>query len=211
MVLNFFLNINSISQSSELVTVGLAVSNVLLGGKGLPSDWELRNETPLIVGLTNDLHRTIIVVGETNGSSQNNVTVNVTIQFDLHCTNRTWETSVRIFDENNTERSFNFYNKTTCNTQYLNKSDIVFNVTLTPNDLQNFFLYYSNDMGINSTFYPTIKFPSSVQNISTTVFPTETFAAISVSKLRSLRQLAYSEILQTLGLNAQFKIEVAER
>lgn len=211
LILNFFLNINSISQSNELTTVGLAVSNMLLGGKGLPSDWELRNDTPIIVGLTNDLNRVIILVGETNGSSQNNVTVNVTVQFDFHCTNKTWETSVRLFDENKTERQFNFYNKTVCNTQYLNKSDIVFNVTLTPNDLQNFFLYYSNDREINSTFYPTIAFPSNMRNISVTVFPTETFAAISVSKLRALRQLTYSDILQTLGLDSHFKIEVAEK
>jgi hypothetical protein len=215
LVLNFFLNISALSISSELTTLGLTISNTILGSKGVPSNWENYNFTPTIIGLQMDLNRIPIVIGETNGSSQNNLTVNVTIQFDSGCQNKTWETSVRIFDSNNSERPFSFYNKTTCNSRFLNRSDVVFNVTLVPNDIQTFFLYFSADDDINQTAYPTISFPPVIanvsRNVSAIVYPTETFKSISPGKLRALRRLPYRDVLQIIGLGSDFKLEVTER
>jgi hypothetical protein len=211
LILNFFLNINSVSLSSELTTIGFAVANTLLGSKGVPANWELANTTPTLVGLSNDLNRIAITVAETNGSTVSNITVNVSVTFDTNCLNRSWETTLRILDENATERPYALYNKSLCTSRYINTSDIVFNVSLSPSGTANFLLYFSGDREINETAYPSIAFPAAVSNVTTKVYPVETLTSISVSKLRALRGLSYDTVRQIMGLRSDFKIEVAER
>jgi hypothetical protein len=197
-----------LTSTSELRTVAYDYFNGLFTGKGIPSNWEQYTFTPVKVGLTNDLYRIPIVVTETNGTFRNNITINVSVSFDPSCQNKTWNSSVRIYNESNYQFTSTLYNQSFCVSQYLNSSDIAFNLSLGPREAKKFFIYYSPDQQIISSNY-TIEFPVNATNYTAVVYPEEKFTAISVSKMKSLRNRTYYEVARTLGLIYQFNVEVS--
>jgi len=196
-----------LTSTSELRTVAYDYFNGLFTGKGIPSNWEQYTFTPVKIGLTTDLYRIPIVVTETNGTYRNNIAINVSISFDSSCQNRTWNNSIRIYNESNYQFTGTLYNQSFCISQYLNSSDVVFSLSLNPLDAKKFFIYYSPEQKIVPSNY-TIEFPSNA-NYTAVAYPEEKFTAISVSKMNALRNRTYDEVSRTLGQIYQFNVEVS--
>jgi hypothetical protein len=197
-----------LTSTSELRTVAYDYFNGLFTGKGVPTNWEQYTFAPVKIGLTADLYRIPLVVTETNGTLRNNITINVSVSFDSSCQNKTWNNTVRIYDINNYQLTGTLYNQSFCISQYLNSSDVVFNLTLNPSETKKFFIYFSPDKQIQPENY-TIEFPVNASNYTAVAYPEERFDAISVSKMKALRNLIYADVARTLGLAYKFNVEVS--
>lgn len=208
-VLSYYTSFLGVLQDSELRTSAANVHNIFFGGKGVPADWETRTATPARIGLLNDLFRLPVVLSTTNSSNFNNVTLNFSVSFDPSCLNTTRESTIRIFNESNVEHPYTLYNKTYCiSSTFLQSADLAVNVTLPALRSKIFFVYFSPESGINSSNYGTIPFPQNATNYTATKYPAETLRMLSPSKLVALKNLTYSQILETLGGNTRFRIEV---
>ncbi len=196
-----------ISSTSELRTVAYDYFNGLFTGKGIPANWEQNLFTPVKVGLATDLYRMPVIITETNGTFRNNITINVSISFDSSCQNKTWNSTVRVYNESNYQFFSSLHNQTFCNSQYLSSCDVVFNLTMDPSETKKFFIYFSPDKQIES-LNGSLEFPMSA-NYTAVVQPEEKFTAISVSKIKALRNLTYDEVARTLGLIYKFNVEVS--
>ncbi len=197
-----------LTSTSELRTVAYDYFNGLFTGKGVPATWDQYSFAPVKVGLTSDLYRLPVVVTETNGTLRSNITINVSVSFDSSCQNKTWNNTVRIYDVNNYQLTVSLYNQSFCVDKYLNSSDVVFNLTLSPSETKKFFIYFSPDKQIQPTNY-TIEFPVNASNYTAVVYPEERFDAVSVSKMKALRNLTYADVARTLGLIYKFNVEVS--
>lgn len=208
-IISYLSSFSGIVSTSELKTVAFNIHRNFFGGKGIPENWETRNYTPLKLGLMTDLYRKPIVINETNGTNRGMMSMNITIQFDTSCTNKTWNSTVRVYNESYVEIPHQLYNQTFCIQQYLNSSDLVFNTTLSANQNKTFFIYYSGESTIEPANY-TISFPefNSTANISVQIYPEETFSVLSVSKLNKLRQLDYGDVVRIVGAEYKFNLEV---
>jgi hypothetical protein len=215
LVLTYYTNFISVLEDSELRTSAANVDNVLFGGKGVPPDWETRSELPARIGLLNDLYRAPILLATKNSSNFNNVTVNFTFSFDPACANTTRENTIRVFNDTNVEHAYTLYNKTYCVTnEYLKSADFALNVNLEALKPTRLFIYYSPESGVNATSYGTVNFPTypnwfgNSSNYTVLKYPVENLKMVSISKMRALRNLTYSQIAQILGGSTDFVLEV---
>jgi hypothetical protein len=199
-VLTYYTNFVSILEDSELRTSAANVNNVFFGGEGVPADWELRSDAPVRIGLMTDLNRAPMIVATKNSSNFNNFTINFTMSFDPSCTNTTRENTIRIFNDTNVEHPYTLYNKTYCvANDYLKSADLAMNVSLVA-------LRPTNYGGIP---YPTYtNWTSNMTNFTVVKYPIEALKMVSVTKVRALRNLTYSQVAQTLGSNTRFQLEV---
>lgn len=212
-VIGHYTNFLGVLDNSELRMSAASVKNVLLGGKGVPADWETRGTTPLRLGLAGDLHRIPVVVTTGNETDMNNATMNFTVNFDPLCANTTRESTVRIFNQTNDEHPYTLYNKTWCTTNvFLKKADVSVNVTVPANVPKTLFVYFSPEANINLTNYGTVAFPilTNGTNYTAKAYPRETFRSLSPSKLRALRSLPFDQVVETLGTGTRFEVEVDE-
>ncbi|MBI4894665.1 MAG: hypothetical protein HY833_02940 [Candidatus Aenigmarchaeota archaeon] len=214
-VLTYYTNFVSVLEDSELRTSAANVNNVFFGGEGVPSDWELRSGAPVRIGLMTDLNRAPIIVATKNSSDFNNFTVNFTVSFDPSCLNTTRENTIRVFNDTNAEHPYTLYNKTYCvSGDYLKSADFAMNVSLVALRPTRFSVYYSSEPGVNATSYGTIPYPrytnwtSNMTNFTVVKYPVEGLKMVSMTKVRALRNLTYSQVAQTLGSNTRFQLEV---
>ena len=210
-VLDYYTNFLSLLEDSELRTNSLNVRNIFLGGKGVPDDWETRNTSPVRIGLVNDLYKQPFVITTTNSTPYNNNTINLTVNFDPNCENRTLENTIRIYNSTNSEHPFNLYNTSFCSgTSFLQTADIAMNITIPALTAKAFFIFYSPEPGINATNYGDIEFNAylnGTSNYTIINYPTEELTMISPSKVNALRNLTFDEIKATLG-GINFELEV---
>lgn len=195
--------------SSELRTVAYDIHNTLFGNKGIPVNWEKFNYVPVKVGLISDLHRMPVVISEANNTDRSNATLNFSVVLDSGCSNKAWNNSIRIYNVSNVEFPFRLYNQSFCSQWYVNSTDIALNLSILANSNKTFFIYYSSDTEIAAPNY-SIAFPINASNYSVKTYSEETLTAMSVSKIRALRNKSYSEVAYTLGTEYDFKIEVSE-
>jgi len=212
-VLIFFLvsyvsNYFNFTAISELRSISFSFFNTLFGSKGVPEKWESYEYTPVKVGLITDLYRLPIVINETNGTARINYTINVSIDFDPSCLNKTWNSTVRVYDENGTEIPSQLFNQAFCSEYFVKKADVVFNLTINPYESKKYFVYYSPQKHILPSNY-SFTFPTA-ENYTVVIYPEEKLASISVDKLKGLRNLSYEEVVQTLGSKYNFYVEVSE-
>lgn len=215
LVLTYYTNFVGVLEDSELRTSAANVNNVFFGGKGVPSDWETRADLPARIGLLNDLYKAPIVVATKNSSDFNNFTFNFSLSFDPACANTTRESTIRVFNDTNVEHPYTLYNKTYCvANEYLKSADFALNATLPALRPVRLFVYYSPEAGVNATAYGSIAFPTytnwlgNSSNYTVLKYPVETLKMVSVSKVRALKNLTYSQIAQTLGGSTEFLLEV---
>jgi len=216
-VLTYYTNFIGVLEDGELRTSAANVNNVFFGGKGVPSDWETRPDPPVRIGLLNDLYRAPILLATRNSSNFNNATLNFSFSFDPSCTNTTRESTIRVFNDTNVEHPYTLYNKTYCvANQYLKSADFAINISLAALKPTRLYIYYSPEPGLNATPYGTIAFPTypnwfgNNSNYTVLKYPAETLKMVSVSKLRALKNLTYSQIAKTLGSSTEFLLEVDE-
>lgn len=210
-VLGYYSNFLGVLQDSELRSSAIATSNILFGGKGVPENWETTNVTPTRIGLMNDLFRMPVVLSTTNSSGFNNATLNFTVNFDPSCLNRTRENTIRIYNETNHEHMYTLYNRSFCaGGTYLRSSDISVNVTVPALTSKIFFVYFSPEADINATGNFVVPFPVNATDYTATVYPSENFQMVSPSKMRAARNLSYSQVVEILGGDVAFELEVDE-
>jgi hypothetical protein len=207
-LVNYIAGYTGLTLTSELRTTAYSIYNVLFSGKGVPQNWEELGYVPVKIGLATDLYRIPVLVTETNGTSRS-LSINTTINFDSNCEEKAWNTTVRIRDEDNSEAHFQLYNSSFCSESFLNSSDLVFNLTLSAHQSKIFFVYFSPDKSINTSVY-SLGFPTGVENLTVQVLPEEKLSTISISKLKALRNLSYDEVIQTLGTEYSFNLEISE-
>jgi hypothetical protein len=70
-----------------------------------------------------------------------------------------------------------------------------------------FYLYFSGDDEILPATYSSIVF-TNVTNYTVKYYPEENLPALSVAKLKALKNLPYAEVARTLGTNYNFYLEV---
>lgn len=209
LVINYLGGFVGIVQSSELRTAAFDAFSTMFSSKGLPSDWDTKNFTPLRIGLMEDLHRVPVNILDTGGSGISNQTVNFTIVFDNNCLNRTHQNTIRIYNLSNSEQQYSLYNTTYCgSTSYINRTDLAVNVSIVPNSLDTLYVYSSPDRGINATGYKPISFPPVQVTYNATVFPATELTTISWSKINALRSIPIAEAIESFSNTYTFQIEV---
>jgi hypothetical protein len=204
---NSFTNYTGIQTTSEMRTVAFDVHNALFGGKGLPTNWEDNNYPPRVLGLTTDLYRMPIFLTETNNTARLNESINVSINFDLDCTKRAWNNTVRVYDSSNVLIPVTLYNQTFCSGQFLKTADIVFNTTLNGLQSKTFFVYFSDDKNVTGSTF-SLSFNGTL-NVTSKSFPEIKVPAISTAKLRALRNLNYDDVIQVLGGSYKIYVETS--
>lgn len=212
LVVGYYQSFVGISVDAELRTVGLNIFNSLFGGRGSPTNWEDSVGVPFRIGLVGDLYKMPIVIYDTSGAVAHNISVNFTINFDSNCLNKTWDTSIRIYNESNIEHIFSFYNTSYCRSgsRFVNYTDIVMNLSLPANGKKTFYIFFSPERRINETNFTTIAFPSTSPNVRVINYPAELLKSLSFSKLDAFRNLSYDDVLQTFGKQYKFNIEISE-
>jgi hypothetical protein len=208
-ILSYHQSTGTLVLSSELRTAASNIFQALFSSPGVPSNWEEVAAMPIKLGLVQDLHRITVLVKDLDSMPLSNSTINFTIEFDFSCAKKAWETTIRIYNASMVEHPYTLYNTTYCSSKFINKTDIVMNISQPANYWQTFYIYFSSDKGINATSYSRIQYPTATDaNLSITVFPPETFRALSFSKLKKLRTLDFERVVERLGINFEFRIEV---
>ena len=194
--------------NSELRTVSEDLFNTFFSGKGVPSDWEDYNVSPVKIGLVTHLYRLPLIIYEGNGTVRNNVSINVSVTFDSTCGKTAWNNTVRVYDSSNALIPLQLYNQTLCSSQFLTSADVVFNATIPENQHKTFFVYYSDDKNITGSDY-ALDF-TGAHNLTVLKYPTERLNVISVAKMKAMKGLTYSEMIQSVGSQYGFNIEISQ-
>jgi len=159
---NYFSRYSGLTKTSELRPVAESLFNVLLKRKGIPEDWSSNYSiSPVKVGLMQDLYMVPIVVRETNGSARTTEPVTVRVTFDEKCQNKSWNTTVRLYDEDGNELNIEMSNTTSCTSQFLNVSNITWDVNISANQVKNYYLYYSPDENVTDPVYTALVYNTS--------------------------------------------------
>lgn len=204
---SYFSSYTGLMSTSELRAIANNIFNALFGSKGIPEDWK-GYRTPVKIGLITDLYRIPVIVTETNSTDRGYITINISLSFDIYCENKTWNSTVRVYNESNDEIPSQLYNQSFCSESYLNSSDIVFNSSFSANQNKTFFVYFSGERTIAAANY---SIPFSIpSNFTVKVYPEQELSAISVSRLNVLRNLTYEEVVRTVGTEYEFNIEISE-
>ena len=207
-LVNYMNNYFNLNVLSDMGTTAFSFFNTLFGGKGVPADWESRSYTPVKIGLITDLYRVPLEITETNGTARTDYTINVTMNFDSGCLNKSWNTTVRVYDEDNAEVGSKLFNQVLCTDYFVNQADLVFNVTIDASGSKKYFVYFSPQKLILPPSY-TFTFPSPL-NYTAAIYPEEKISIVSVDKLKALRNLSTGEVYRTLGGEYKFYVEVSE-
>ena len=205
---NYLINYTNISTTSELRTVAFNLYTTLFTGGGIPKNWTEAVDTPLKVGLVTDIYRIPIVISENSSTARLNASLNLSVTFDISCDKKAWNNTVRIINASNFEIQIQLYNQSFCSQQFLRNADVVFNNSFSAGENKNFSIYFSADKNITVPNY-TIAFPSFV-NFTFIIYPEEKFTAVSAERLLALRKLNYSDVLNTLGKEYYFNLEISE-
>lgn len=123
----------------------------------LTTEWEDFGETPKDLELKLDLYEIIVSVKETGNLTRTNESVTVSLIFDDYCKNKTWNNTIRVYDESENEVTSWLSDAVNCsNTQYLNQSDVIWKVNFTPSEInqtKKFWVYYSDDNTVSAPSY----------------------------------------------------------
>lgn len=208
LMLNYLTNYFNISTIADLRTIAYDTFYAIFSGPGIPSNWENNSYPPVKIGLITNLYEVPFVVNDTGGTTRTNLTIAVTFNFDSACQNKAWNNTIRIYDSSDNLVPLNLYNTTFCASQYVQKADAVFNLTLQANSQAKFYLYYSPQRTIlpNSAGFGY----TNTTNYTVTVYPELTLQAVSVDKLLALRNLTYGQISQIISPNFKYYLEVGK-
>ncbi len=206
---NYIVSFTGIASTSELRTVAYDFYNSLFSSKGLPSNWQERILGPLKIGLVIDMYRVPVAVTETSNANRTRVGVNFSYVFDQACAKRAWNSTVRLYDTDGKSIDMQLYNQSYCTQRFLKSADVMLNDTFNAGEKKTFFIYFSSDKNISES-NATVAFLNATQ-FNFRVYPEETLAAVSVEKLAALRRQNYTDVLNTLGKDYYFNIEVSDK
>jgi hypothetical protein len=157
----YFSNLSSLTKTSEFRSISENFFKIFFESKGVPENWDDYPNAPVKIGLAEDLYLVSVLVKETNGSSRTNEPVTTQIVFDENCQNKSWNNSVRMYDEDWNQINLEISNTVNCSSQYLNQSNITWDVNISANQNKKYYLYYSPDSGITNPNYTTLTYNTS--------------------------------------------------
>jgi len=162
-VTNYFSGYSSLTKTSELRPVTESVFSVLFKSKGVPENWDANYSiTPVKVGLMEDLYMVPIIVKEDMGSNRINEPVTTGIAFDENCQNKSWNTTLRLYDEDDNEVNIEISDIVNCsNIRFLNESSITWEVNSSANQIKKYYLYYSPDENVTDPGYTPLAYNTS--------------------------------------------------
>ena len=128
--------------------------------KGIPENWDRASVIPVQLGLTKDLYKIPVLVQEKANSSRLNEPVTVHVIFDKECLNKSWNNSIRVYEEDK-ELNFKLSNVTFCKSQFLKEGDLTWEVNVSSYGSKDYLIYYSSDDKMNEPSY-------SLQSFNTT-------------------------------------------
>ena len=160
---NYFSRYSGLTKTSELKPVAESLFNILLKRKGIPENWDLNYSiSPVKLGLMQDLYMVPIVVKEDMGSNRINEPITVEITFDENCQNKSWNATVRLYNEYDNELNIEILNETPfCTHQFLNETNITFEVNISANQIKRYYLYYSPDQNVTDKSYTILGYSTS--------------------------------------------------
>lgn len=131
----------------ELQSSASGIEKFLFGSPGVPQNWENNNYAPVRVGLKTELARVSIAAAEKGGVNHAFEEVDAHIIFDAACANKTYNNSIRVYDQFMNETNFRIYNYTECtaNSGFLKEANINFLFNMTGNKSSIFWVYYTNN------------------------------------------------------------------
>ena len=150
---NYFSNLSSLTKTSEFRSVSENFFKIFFETKGVPENWDENYPiSPVKIGLMEDLYKITILLEETSGYNRTNELISRHIVFDENCENKTWNNTIRVFDEDYNEFVYKSSDETFCSSQYLKEANITWEVNISANQYKKFFIYHSPDNGVN---FPT--------------------------------------------------------
>ncbi len=158
---NYFSNLSSLTKTSEFRSVSENFFKIFFESKGTPENWDDYSNTPVKIGLAEELYLVSVLVRETNGSSRTDEPVTAQIVFDENYENKSWNNSVRMYDEDWNQINLEISNTPFCTSQYLNQSNITWNVNISANQIKKYYFYYSPDNGITNPNYAALTYNTS--------------------------------------------------
>jgi hypothetical protein len=146
---NYFSNLSSLTKTSEFRSISENFFKIFFESKGTPENWDDYSNTPVKIGLAEDLYKIPILLKETSGYNRTNEFISRHIVFDENCENKTWNDTIRIFDENYNEFVYKLSDETFCSSQYLKEANITWEVNVSANQTKKFLIYYSSENNVN--------------------------------------------------------------
>jgi hypothetical protein len=151
---NYFSNLSALTKTSEFRPISENFFNIFFNGLGLPTDWhENTSIIPVKVGLMDYLYKVPINVKESNGTARTDEPITKRVFFDINCQNNSWNTTVRIYDEDWNEVDLELSDITFCTGQFLNQSNVTWKVNISANEVKNYYLYYSPNKNVTDPKY----------------------------------------------------------
>jgi hypothetical protein len=127
---------------------------LIFGSHGVPENWqENSNVSPVELGLMEYIYRVPVLVIDVDNKTRVNDLVKVNIIFDEDCENKTWNNTIRVFDDNLNEISFKTYDGTYCNNQFLKQANLYWKMNISANERKVFYIYYSSDKYVSAPNY----------------------------------------------------------
>lgn len=141
---NHFSNVISGVKQTELRKIAFNYFKHILEKKGIPENWDKTRETPVQVGLSNNLYLVPIIVKEDSYARTPEI-VSMNISFDEDCKKSIKNSSVRIFDQDLQEITYFMVDQLFCQDNSLKIATIVFYDNITADTEKNYYLYYSSE------------------------------------------------------------------
>lgn len=161
---NYFSSFSGFTRMSEFRTISESMFRVFLESKGVPEDWDENTSiVPIKIGLMEDLYRIPILVEENMDSARTDEPVSVKIIFDEDCQNKSWNTTIRMYDEDDNEIDLEISNIVNCTPEigsgkFLNQTNITWKVNISANQIKKYWIYYSPDDEIDDPGYTSLSY-----------------------------------------------------
>jgi hypothetical protein len=160
---NYFSNLSSLTRTNEFRSTSEDFFKLFFESEGVPENWHKDYpNVPVKVGLAEDLYFTRVLVKEDAGLNRTDEPVTVHIIFDEDCENKSWNNTIRMYDEDWNELNIEISNTTNCsNTQYLNQTDLTWKINISANETKKYWFYYSPDDTVTVKIYSSLLYNTS--------------------------------------------------
>lgn len=197
-------------EESKKQSIGIKLSAIQILRKilslGIPIDWDANNVKQ--VGISEYIYRKAVIITEASGEDRGYILINITdFSLDEDCSKKILNNTVRVYSYEE-EIPFILFNQTFCEGGYLKNATIILNTSFSAYQSKTFFVYFSSDPDIISSAY-SLPF-STTTGFNITVYPAEKMFGLSVKKLRELRELNYTDAVNSLLAGNEIYLEVSE-
>jgi len=153
---NYFSTYSTISRTSELRLFSEDILISFFSDEGVPADWHENATLPVKIGLISNLYVIPLTVEEKDGYNRTNEPLTTHVILDEDCDLKAWNSTLRLYDEDNRELNIEISNETFCENQFLKEINLTWNVNVTANSAKKFYLFFSSERSISDPNYTTL-------------------------------------------------------